>query len=192
MTTDSGAVGGGGRRGDRRRGAGRSRRRRAARRPVHTPSPPTSRVDGLSGSPSLRPRSPWGSVGRYPNTVAQIAAQVRAAVATVVPGVGGDRRRRGHRHRPRRPIDPSDGDLARGLRSRGSPAKGRPEMSLTCWALVIGLALGFDRRVPWPLVALAVVCAAAGAGRRGGGCGACRAGSSVSGLGTGLRDRDPR
>lgn len=45
---------------------------------------PGRRVVGVAVTPS---EITVGVVGRYPNTVAQIAAQVRAAVATVVPGV---------------------------------------------------------------------------------------------------------
>jgi voltage-gated potassium channel Kch len=45
---------------------------------------PGRRVIGVAVTPS---EITVGVVGRYPNTVAQIAAQVRAAVATVVPGV---------------------------------------------------------------------------------------------------------
>ena len=45
---------------------------------------PGRRVVGVALTPS---EITVGVVGRYPNTVAQIAAQVRAAVATVVPGV---------------------------------------------------------------------------------------------------------
>ena len=45
---------------------------------------PGRRVVGIALTPS---GVTVGVVGRYPGTVAQIAAQVRAAVATVVPGV---------------------------------------------------------------------------------------------------------
>ena len=45
---------------------------------------PGRRVVGVAVTPS---EITVGVVGHYPNTVAQIAAQVRAAVATVVPGV---------------------------------------------------------------------------------------------------------
>lgn len=45
---------------------------------------PGRRVVGVAVTPS---EITVGVVGHYPNTVAQVAAQVRAAVATVVPGV---------------------------------------------------------------------------------------------------------
>ena len=45
---------------------------------------PGRRVVGVAVTPS---EITVGVVGHYPNTIAQIAAQVRAAVATVVPGV---------------------------------------------------------------------------------------------------------
>ena len=81
---------------------------------------PGRRVVGVAVTPS---EITVGVVGRYPNTVAQIAAQVRAAVATVVPGVTVTV---AVEDIDIAPVDPSEGDRQEGDRQEVAPGRDRP------------------------------------------------------------------